>query len=68
VTPSEVDLLLSGSLPALSQIEGNQSLIRVLLETTSLVADQGTELIPTIIAPSGIQVQMVPRSVLVTLP
>jgi hypothetical protein len=61
-----VDLLLSGPLPTLSQIEKNQSLVRVLVESVNLV-DQGIDLLPTIVAPNGIQAQIVPRSVQVTL-
>jgi hypothetical protein len=64
--PPIVDLLLSGPLPALSQIEENQNLVRVLVEAAG-VAGEGAELAPTIIAPSGIEAQIVPHSVQIIL-
>ncbi len=64
ISPAEVELLLSGPIPTLHQIEANQALVRVLVELPRLAEGQSAELKPTIVAPAGIQAQMVPRSVL----
>lgn len=67
VNPRRVDLLLSGPLPVLNQIEADPNLIRVLVDITDLTPGQDASLTPTIIAPEGIRAQLVPPSVLVTL-
>jgi diadenylate cyclase len=70
VNPSKVDLLLSGPLPILNQIEADPNLVRVLvtLPPTGLAPGQSADLTPTVVAPDGIRAQSVPPSVLVTLP
>ncbi len=66
INPAAVDLLLSGPLPVLSEIEVNPRLVRVLIDTASLRRGQSISLTPTIIAPANVQWQLVPPSVLVT--
>jgi YbbR domain-containing protein len=66
VDPPEVELLLSGPLPTLSQIEMNKQLVRVLVDATDSAPDQNADVEPTIMAPDGIKVQMAPSSVSVT--
>jgi hypothetical protein len=66
VDPPEVELLLSGPLPTLSQIEMNKQLVRVLVDATDSAPDQNADLALTIMAPDGIKVQMAPSSVSVT--
>ncbi len=68
VTPRRVDLLLSGPLPILNEIETDPDLVQVTVEVADLGPGQSVELTPTIIVPDGIEAQVVPPSVLVTLP
>jgi YbbR domain-containing protein len=65
LNPPEVELLLSGPLPTLNQIESDPEMVRVLVEFDHLIAGQRIEATPTVIAPSGIQTQIVPPSVLI---
>jgi diadenylate cyclase len=67
LNPPEVDLLLSGPLPVLNEIEDNPDLVRVSIDTTDLGRGQNTDVTPTIVVPAGIQTQLVPPSVLVIL-
>lgn len=67
VNPSEVDLLLSGPLPKLNQIDTNHSLIRVWVDVGDLAPGESADLTPIISAPDGIEAQLIPPSVLVTL-
>ncbi len=68
VSPAQIDLLLSGPLPTLGDIEAQPQLVRVLIDATGLEANQSVEVTPTVIAPEDIQVQLVPATVLVTVP
>lgn len=65
VTPPEVDVLLSGPLPTLSQIERDPNLVQVLVDISQLTPNQSADLKPTVIVPENIQAQVVPPSVLV---
>ncbi|MDH3675056.1 MAG: diadenylate cyclase CdaA [Anaerolineae bacterium] len=67
INPPEVDLLLSGPLPVLAEIEANPSLIQVSIDSTDLGRAQSTDVTPTIIAPAGIEAQLAPSSVVVTV-
>ncbi len=66
ITPSEVDLLISGPLPLLNEIKDDPNLIQILVDPTDLRRGQNADLIPNLITPAGIEVQVVPPSVLVT--
>ncbi len=68
VEPQFVDLILSGPLPTLGQIETDPDLVQVLAGVAGLNAGESSSVVPTIIAPDGVQVQIIPGSVLVTLP
>ncbi len=68
INPARIDLLLSGPLPTLNEIESNPDLIRVVVNVASLKPGESIEMVPTIFAPDAIQIQAVPSTVLVTLP
>jgi hypothetical protein len=68
VNPSRVTLILSGPLPTLNEIEADPDLVQVLVGTVGLESGPNPEVTPTIIAPEGVQTQIVPPSVSVTLP
>jgi diadenylate cyclase len=67
ITPSEVDLLLTGPLPTLNQIETTSDLIRVGVDVSSLAPGQSLNLTPSVFAPDGVKAQLMPPSVLVTV-
>ncbi|MCB0182200.1 MAG: diadenylate cyclase CdaA, partial [Anaerolineae bacterium] len=64
VSPAQVDLLLSGPLPTLNEIEANPELVRVSLEATDL-GQGNTEVFPTVTKPKNVDVQLIPETVLV---
>lgn len=66
VSPPEIDLLLSGPLPTLNEIEANPSLVQVSLDVTDL-GEGDTEVSPTLTKPADIEAQLVPSTVLVTV-
>jgi YbbR domain-containing protein len=68
IDPPEVELLLSGHLPLLNEIETDPNLVQVFINLTDLKPGQNVDTVPTILAPGDIQIQVVPPSVLVTLP
>lgn len=61
-----VDLLLSGDLPTLRQIEADPSLVRVIIDAAALSVGQSENVVPEIILPEGITVQLVNSFVVVT--
>lgn len=69
VVPTEIDLLLSGPLPTLREIEANPDLVQIVVDVARLVPIEGQsyEETPQITAPAGIQVQLTPQTVLVTM-
>ena len=70
VEPSDVELLLSGPIPLLNQIEANPNLVRVLIDAadlSGLEAEQSRWLTPHIIAPENITVQLIPPRVQITM-
>ncbi len=68
VSPRRVDLLLSGPLPVLNEIEANPELVQVVVNTADLPSGQNVEVRPTVVTPPNVQAQVVPTSVLVTVP
>jgi YbbR domain-containing protein len=67
VTPSAVNLILSGPLPTLNEIENDPNLVQVLVGVAGLEAGENI-ITPTVIAPDDIKAQLVPLSVVVTIP
>ena len=63
IQPAEIDLLLSGPLPTLNEIEAQPDLVQVIIDRLELTPGQRLDVTPTVIAPSGIQAQLVPPSV-----
>ena len=65
VTPTVVDLLLTGPIPVLDEIETDPGLLRVVVDASDLTAGQSASFTPQVIAPPGVQAQVVPPSVTV---
>jgi YbbR domain-containing protein len=68
VQPEQVELLLSGPLPTLQEIEERPELVRVVLrvEEEEVAAGESVELALRVIAPAGINVQLVTPTATVT--
>jgi diadenylate cyclase len=65
-SPAFVDVLLSGPLPVLNQVNADPKLVRVLVDVSGL--DPGThEVIPTLIAPEGLRATVVPNTVTIRI-
>jgi YbbR domain-containing protein len=61
-SPAFVDVLLSGPLPILNQVNADPKLVRVLVDATGL--DPGShDLTPTLITPEGLRATVVPNIV-----
>jgi diadenylate cyclase len=67
LNPETIDLLLSGPLPVLNQIEAEPDLVRVLLDVADLNRGQNISVTPTVLIPDGIRAQPIPPSVRVTV-
>jgi YbbR domain-containing protein len=67
--PTEIDILLSGPLPTLREIEANPELVQVVLDVARLVPIEGQsyEETPLVTVPEGIKFQLTPQTVLVTM-
>jgi hypothetical protein len=65
--PSTVDVLLSGPSPVLDRIKADPSLVRVLANAAGVEPGQSTSLKPDVVAPSGVQAQLIPPSIVVTV-
>ncbi len=65
INPPQVNLLLSGPLPTLNRIKSDPGLIQVWIDAGQLEPGQSADRRPTFIAPEGIQVQVMPESVLI---
>ena len=63
VTPPVVDLLLTGPIPVLDEIEADPGLLRVVVDAPDLTAGQIASFTPQVIAPPGVQAQVVPPSI-----
>jgi diadenylate cyclase len=66
VEPNSVELLLSGPLPMLNQIEQEPDLVRVVIDALQLSSNRSVEVTPDVLAPEEVRVQLVDTSVLVT--
>ncbi len=65
-SPAFVDVLLSGPLPLLNQINADPKLVRVLVDVSGL--EPGThEVTPTLIVPEGLRATVVPNSVTISI-
>jgi diadenylate cyclase len=61
-SPAFVDVLLSGPLPVLNQVNADPKLVRVLVDVAGL--EPGShDVTPTLIAPEGLRATVVPNSV-----
>jgi diadenylate cyclase len=67
VEPRQVDLLLSGPLPVLNDIETNPNLVRTLVDVSQLRLNQTSELTPQVLIPAGIEAQLAPSTLVVKL-
>lgn len=66
LAPRQIELLLSGPLPVLNEIEANPDLAQAIIELSGIAAGQSVEKIPRIVVPEGVSVQIIPPTVLVT--
>ena len=67
ITPPAVTVLLNGPLPTLNEIETDPDLVQVLANVGGLETGQNV-VTPTVIAPADITTQVVPPTIVVTLP
>ena len=67
ITPPTVTAILNGPLPTLNEVEADPELIQVLVNVSGLEAGQNV-VTPTVIAPGDISSQVVPPTLIVTLP
>jgi YbbR domain-containing protein len=67
VSPQKVDLLLSGPVPTLNEIEADPNMVRVLVDVSGVRRGQSTNVTPQLVAPPGVEAQIVPPSVQVTV-
>lgn len=65
-SPAFVDVLLSGPLPILNQVNADPRLVRVLVDVTGLEPG-AREVTPTLITPEGLRATMVPNSVTIRI-
>lgn len=66
VTPERVELLLSGPVSVLQEIQADPDLVRVILEVSEESLDQNGEQMPRVIAPEGVGARLVPPTVTVS--
>ncbi len=65
-SPASVDVLLSGPLPVLNQINADPKLVRVVVDVTDL--GSGTyDVTPTLIVPESLKATLVPGTVQIRL-
>lgn len=67
VNPPEVELLLSGPLPALQEVEAKPELIQVWVDAGEITPGQSAELQLNLFTPNEIQAQLLPPSVQVAV-
>lgn len=67
VKPEMVDLLLSGPLPTLLEIEENPEMVQVFINAAGLTQAEELELSPEIVVPEGLKIQLVPTTVTVSI-
>ncbi|MBE2221424.1 MAG: TIGR00159 family protein [Anaerolineae bacterium] len=61
----QLDLLLSGPLPQLREIESDPDLVQLTLDLSTWEQDK-QEMTPQVTAPDGVQIQLVPATILVS--
>lgn len=68
IEPEMLELLISGPLPTLNQIEQNPNLVRVILniDQQAPIPGQTIALSPEVILPEGVQYQLIRESILLT--
>ncbi len=64
--PTAVQLLLSGPVATLKEIEAKPEMVRVVIDALDLEPGQSVEVMPDVVAPEGIRAQLIENSVLVT--
>ena len=65
LSQDKMDLLLSGPVPLLREIEANPDLVQLIMDLSAWEQDK-QEMIPQVTAPDGIQIQLVPPTILVS--
>lgn len=65
-SPAFVDVLLSGPLPVLNQINADPKLVRVLVDVAG-IEPGSSEATPTLIVPEGVRATVVPNTVQITI-
>jgi YbbR domain-containing protein len=65
LSQDKMDLLLSGPLPLLREIEANPDLVQLIMDLSAWEQDK-QEMIPQVTAPDGVQIQLVPPTILVS--
>jgi diadenylate cyclase len=60
INPAQVELLLSGPLPTLWEIENNPELVQVYLDVSALQQGLEQELTPQVALPEGVTAQIIP--------
>ncbi len=61
LTPEQVDLLLSGPIPILNQIEQTPDLVRVVLQTSNFIPGENIQIEPEIVLPEDITARLIPN-------
>ncbi|HMQ51007.1 MAG TPA: diadenylate cyclase CdaA [Anaerolineae bacterium] len=67
VEPRRVELLLTGTQPLLNEIQQNPDLVQVVIDATNLQSGRMMNVTPDVVAPDGIEAQIVPAFVRVTV-
>ena len=67
VEPRQIDVLLSGPLPTLNEIQANLELVQLMVDVSDLAPGESRQVEPQYIAPEGLSVQFIPATVLVTV-
>jgi len=65
--PAEIELLLSGPLPTLWEIENNPELVQVMVDVSKIRAGAEQELELRLILPNDVQAQLIPATIRVSL-
>jgi diadenylate cyclase len=66
VEPAQVQLLISGPVPTLNDIELNPDLVQVFVAAGDLRPGESVTLVPQVVAPSDTIIQLIEQSVIVT--
>ncbi|MDX1416168.1 MAG: diadenylate cyclase CdaA [Candidatus Promineifilaceae bacterium] len=64
--PEAVQLLLSGPLATLNEIELSPEMVRVVIDALELEPNTSAEIVPEVITPEGVRARLIESSVLVT--